>query len=79
MQRLVVLPPGVTPAAAAALRAAVQQLNNDPAFAEDALKAIGFVPEYAAGPDTNREVRQALVVKPEIRAFTADYIRKAGK
>ena len=28
---------------------------------------MGFVPEYVAGPDTNRQVRQALVVKPEIR------------
>jgi len=79
MGRLVALPPGVPPEAAAALRAAVQRLNNDKAFAEEAVKAIGFAPDFEAGPDTNRQVRQALVVKPELRAFVADYIRSANK
>ena len=79
MQRLVVLPPNVPPASLAAMRAAVLALNNDKAFAEDALKTIGFVPEYAAGPETNRQVRSALAVKPEVRAFVADYIKNANK
>jgi tripartite-type tricarboxylate transporter receptor subunit TctC len=79
MQRLVVLPPNVTPAALQAMRAAVLELNDDKAFAEDAMKTIGFVPEYVAGPDTNRQVRSALTVKPEIRAFVADYIKNANK
>jgi hypothetical protein len=79
MQRLVVLPPNVTPAALQAMRAAVLELNDDKAFAEDAMKSIGFVPEYVAGPDTNRQVRAALTVKPEIRAFVADYIKNTNK
>src|SRR5262245_8123761 len=79
MQRLVVLPPNVPEASLAALRAAVLALNSDKAFAEDALKTIGFVPEYVAGPETNRQVRQALVVKPEIKAFVADYIKNVNK
>jgi hypothetical protein len=79
MQRLLVLPPNVSPAALQALRAAVLELNKDKAFAEDAMKSIGFVPEYAAGPDTNRQVRTALAVKPEIRAFVVDYIKNANK
>jgi tripartite-type tricarboxylate transporter receptor subunit TctC len=79
MQRLVVLPPHVNPAALQALRAAVMELNNDKAFAEDAMKTIGFVPEYVAGPETNRQVRAALTVKPEIRSFVADYIKNANK
>jgi tripartite-type tricarboxylate transporter receptor subunit TctC len=79
MQRLVVLPPHVTPAALQALRAAVMELNNDKAFAEDAMKTIGFVPEYVAGPETNRQVRAALTVKPEIRTFVADYIKNTNK
>lgn len=79
MQRLLVLPPNVPPASLEALRAAVRALNADPAFAEDALKTIGFVPEYVAGPETNRQVRQALVVKPEIRAFVLDYIKNANR
>jgi tripartite-type tricarboxylate transporter receptor subunit TctC len=79
MQRLLVLPPNVPPAALAALRAAVLRLNSDKAFAEDAFKTIGFVPEYAAGPQTNGQVRSALAVKPEVRAFVVDYIKKANK
>ena len=77
MQRLLVLPPGAPPAALDALRAAVLRLNHDKAFAEDAIKVMGFVPEYAAGPETNRRCA-ALAVRPEIRAFVADYI-KGGK
>jgi hypothetical protein len=79
MQRLLVLPPNTPPAALATLRTAVNRLNTDKAFAEDSLKTIGFVPEYAAGPETNRQVRSALAVKPEVRTFVADYIKKANK
>jgi hypothetical protein len=79
MQRLLALPPNAPPAALRALRAAVLRLNNDKAFAEDALKTIGFVPEYSASPETNRQVRQAVVLRPEIRSFVADYIKGANR
>ena len=54
-------------------------MNEDKAYAEDAIKTIGFVPEYATGPDTNREVREGLSVSPEIKAFIADYVKKGSK
>jgi tripartite-type tricarboxylate transporter receptor subunit TctC len=79
MQRLLVLPPGVPQAAVDALRSATLQLNNDKAFAEEALKAVGFVPEYSAGPDTNRQVSNALSLTPEMRAAVADYIKNGPK
>jgi tripartite-type tricarboxylate transporter receptor subunit TctC len=79
MQRLLVLPPHVPEASLQALRAAVLRLNADKAFAEDALKTIGFVPEYSAGPETNRQVRQAVLLRPEIKAFVVDYIKNANK
>lgn len=79
MQRMLVLPPGVPKAALDELRAAVLKLNNDPAFAEEARKVVGFVPDYVASPDTNRQVRAALSVKPETRAFVANYIKSANK
>ena len=72
-------PPNAPAESLASLRTAVTRLNADKAFADDALKTIGFVPEYVAGPDTNRQVRTALVVKPEIRAFVLDYIKNAHK
>jgi len=79
MQRLVLLPPGAPAAALEALRAAVIRLNTDKAFAEETFKTMGFVPEYVATPDTGRQVRQALVVKPEIRDFVANYVKSGGK
>jgi tripartite-type tricarboxylate transporter receptor subunit TctC len=78
MQRLIVLPPRAPQAAVEALRAAVLRLNGDAAFAEDATRAMGFVPQYEASPDTDRQVRQALALRPEIRTFVADYI-KSGR
>jgi tripartite-type tricarboxylate transporter receptor subunit TctC len=79
MGRVVALPPGAPPQAVAALRTAVTRLNHDQAFAEEAMKAIGFAPDFEAGPETNRQVRRALVVKPETKAFVADYIKSASK
>ena len=61
------------------MRAAVLALNHDQAFADDALKTIGFVPEYSSGPETNRQVRQAIVLKPETRAFAAEYLKRGTK
>jgi tripartite-type tricarboxylate transporter receptor subunit TctC len=79
MLRILALPPGAPPAAIAALQAAVVRMNEDKAYADDALKVIGFVPEYTTGPDTNREVREGLSVRPEIKAFIADYVKKGNK
>jgi tripartite-type tricarboxylate transporter receptor subunit TctC len=78
MQRLFALPPGAPPAALAALRRALDRLGEDKEFAADAVKTMGYVPEYHAASDTNEQVRGALVVRPEIRKFVADYIAKLG-
>jgi tripartite-type tricarboxylate transporter receptor subunit TctC len=79
MQRQIVLPPGAPPAAVAALRAAVLRLNGDKEHAEEAIRTIGYVPEWMAGPDTNAEVRAAITISPEMRAFIADYVRRGVK
>jgi hypothetical protein len=77
--RLIALPP-VSPAPAVdALRAAVARLNKDKAYADDAIRSIGFVPEYKSGPDTSRQVRNGLTVRPEIRAFIVEYAKKSAK
>jgi tripartite-type tricarboxylate transporter receptor subunit TctC len=75
MLRTVVLPPGVPQASVAALRKAFERLNSDKEFAEEALKAIQFVPQYVTGDDINARVRRTLVVDPAVRAFVADYIK----
>jgi len=79
MLRVVALPPGAPPAATEALRAAVARLSDDKAYTDDAMKALGFVPDYATGPDVGRVVLEALTVRPEMRAFIADYVRKGSK
>jgi len=79
MQRQVVLPPGAPPAAVAALRAAVARLNDDKEHAEESIKTMGFVPEWVTGADTNRAVRAAITLPPEMRAFIAEYVRRAVK
>ena len=79
MQRLLVLPPGAPQAAIEALREAVLGLNNDKAFAEEALRTVGFVPEYSAGPETNAQVSNALTVSPEMRAAVTEYVKNGPK
>ena len=61
------------------LVAQVAQLANDKAYAQDAMKTIGFVPDYETGPDTNAQVLQGIAVRPEIRAFIADYVKKGSR
>jgi hypothetical protein len=41
--------------------------------------ALGYVPNYEAGPQTNRQVRTALAVSPEIRSFVLDSIKNAKR
>src|SRR5262249_25747767 len=79
LQRLVALPPGAPPEAAAVWRDAVARLNQDKEFAADSVKAIGFAPDYETGPDIAARVRALLVASPEVRAFVADYIKSAQK
>ncbi len=77
MLRAVVMPPGSPQPAVAALRKAIAALNNDREFAEEAMKTMQFVPVYDTGADLNERVRKALVVKPEIRTFVGEYLKKA--
>jgi hypothetical protein len=79
MLRILALPPHSPRAAIDALSVAVARLNEDKAYAEEALKVIGFLPEYTTGPDTNRQVRESLSVSPEMKVFIADYVKKGAK
>ena len=79
MARLDVLPPNAPQGAVVALRNAVQQLKADREFQEEAMRTIGYVPEYEAGPDTNRQARLGLTVDQSIKEFVAGYIKRARK
>jgi tripartite-type tricarboxylate transporter receptor subunit TctC len=79
MLRAVVMPPGSPGAAVAALRTAIARLNDDPDYAEEAIKTMQFAPHYETGADLNTRVRNALVVAPGIKTFVADYLKSANK
>ena len=79
MQRTVVLPPHSPPAAIAALRDAIDALNHDQSYADEAIQSLGFAPEWVAGPETNDQVRRAVSITPEMRRFIADYVKNAKR
>jgi len=73
--RVAVLPPGTPKAATEALQAAINKLATDKQFAEEAMKAFAYVPEFVAGPDTAETVRAMLNTTPALRAQVADYVK----
>ena len=79
IQRMIVMPPGAPQPAIEALRAAIARVNADKVYAEEAEKAFGFVPQWAAGPDTPKVAQTALTVRPEVRAFLTDYMKNLPK
>lgn len=79
LQRVITLPPGASPAAAAELRAAVMRLGHDKDFDAESLKMMGFEPDYMSAPDIAVKMRAMLVASPQVRAFVADYIRQGQK
>ena len=79
MYRLVAMPPGAPKDAVNALRQAVLQLNEDKAYIEEAQKAMGEAPEYISSPNLNDEVRSGLSIKPELKAFMENYVKRADK
>ena len=79
IQRMIVMPPGAPQPAIEALRTAIARVNVDKAYAEEAEKTFGFVPQWAAGPDTPKVAQTALTVRPEVRAFLTDYMKNLPK
>jgi tripartite-type tricarboxylate transporter receptor subunit TctC len=79
MYRLMALPPGAPQAAVNALREAVLHLNDDKDFLAEAQKTMGEAPEYVTSPTLNDEVRKGLSIKPELKAFMAEYVKKAER
>jgi tripartite-type tricarboxylate transporter receptor subunit TctC len=79
MQRTIVLPPNTAPAAIAALRDAIVALNADKDYAAEAMKSLGYAPEWVAGEGTQAQVRRALTISPEMRSFIASYVKNAKR
>ena len=79
IQRMIVMPPGAPPSAVEALRAAIRSVNADKAYAEEAEKTFGFVPQWTAAADTPEMAQTALSVRPEVRGFLTEYMKNLPK
>ena len=79
MLRVICFPPGAPAAAREALAAAVAALNGDKDHAEEAMRTIGFVPEWQVGAGLDNAVQSALALPPAARSFLTDYIKAANK
>lgn len=79
MLRMICFPPGTPAAARDALAAAVAELNSDKEHAADAMRTIGFVPQWQVGPNVNDTVRSIVTLPASTRGFLADYIKAANK
>jgi tripartite-type tricarboxylate transporter receptor subunit TctC len=74
--RVLTLPPGAPRDAVNALRSAIANLAADKGFVEDAIKLTGDVPEFVTSATLNDNVRAALAIKPELKAFMDAYARQ---
>jgi hypothetical protein len=79
VQRVIVMPPGAPQPAVDALRAAIVRVNGDPAYAEEAEKTFGFVPQWRGDAGTPKVARTALGMEPDVRAFLLDYMKNVPK
>jgi len=79
MLRMICFPPGAPKAARDALAAAIVALNTDKVAAADAMRTIGFVPEWQDGPDVQQSVRAVLSMPADVRNFLNAYIKAANK
>jgi len=79
IQRMIVMPPAAPQPAIEALRAAIARVNVDKVYAEEAEKTFGFVPQWAAGPDTPKVAQTALSVPTQVRSFLTDYMKNLPK
>ena len=55
------------------------ELGRDRSFAEDAARIIGYVPQFETAADIDERVRRALTVSPDVKAFVADYVKRANR
>lgn len=75
--RTVAMPPGSPPAAVAAMRKAIAELNHDKEFEQESIKVMQFASVYETGPDLNARVRKMMHATPEVLDFVRAYMKNA--
>jgi len=79
MSRVVLLPPGSPPEAAAALRQAFTSLEKDQDFLGDARKIMKFQPRFEIGEGGERLYKKVLQAPPEVLDFLRQFIDQVKK
>ena len=79
MLRIICFPPGTPPAARQALQAAIVALDADKDHAADAMRTIGFVPEWRAEAGVQQSVQSILSMPKDVQSFLNAYIKAANK
>jgi hypothetical protein len=77
MYRMLSLPPGAPKDAVDTLRQAVVSLAADKRYIEEALKLMGDARTMSRISHSNDDVRAALTVSPELKAFMDAYGKRA--
>ncbi len=77
-QRVMVMAPGTPSAAVAALRQAIARLPADPAFRDDALTSIKFLPNYLTDAKTADLFARVTDPAPNIQAFLKKYVQSVA-
>ena len=76
--RVILMPPGTPKEAVSVMKTALADLVTDPAYREDALKTMKFVPTFVVDEKTEQLFRKKLSPDPKLRAFIQDYV-ETGK
>ena len=79
MLRMICFPPGAPKSARDALAGAVAALKDDKDYAAEAMRTIGFVPEWQAGSDVQQNVQSVLSMPADVRNFLVGYMKAANK
>lgn len=79
MQRMVVYPPETPDAAMKAMRTAIGKLEGDKDYSADAMKLVGFVPDYESSETVEQEVRKALSIPAEDMEWLQAYVKNASR
>lgn len=79
MSRVILLPPGSPPDAAAALRQAFVSLARDEEFLADAKRVMRFAPRFETGEEADRLYQKVMQAPAEVLDFLRQFIDQVKK
>ena len=74
--RVIAMPPGTPKEAVADIKGAFEAMVKDPAYRDDAVKTMKFVPNFIVDDKTEKLFRDKLNPDPKLRAFIQNYVEQ---